>query len=418
MMDEIDLDWQQFCDDEYDEQHQFSKSSSNCSKSKSNSGISQSPSSNTKKNTLLTKEPLDQDGVPKSNALYISTQTIISYLNMDVNLKEVFWQLPIIPYALPKEGIVKKQIKFNSLSKEELAYIDQEKLKYDYVDEYVINHIDNPTGRIKFKDVRKISIGISKKDITSYRCKKKSAFYNCFVVILRLLHEDKFKEVHVKVFNTGKLEIPGIQNADILHKVYVLLVETLKPFTTTPQAIQANLTPQAIQAIPAIPQSTTINLAFIESKTQTVLINSNFNCGYYLKRDVLNDLFKKKYNDKIRSSYDPCTYPGIQCEIYYKQQDAANQGKESEGIVNALTIETMKTTAHITKVSFMVFRTGSVLIVGKCSEQILYNIYGFLCSIFLAEYKNIHEVNAAKLVSPSLKQTRNSRLKSITVNLC
>jgi TATA-box binding protein (TBP) (component of TFIID and TFIIIB) len=397
-MDEIDLDWQQFCDDEYEEQHQFSKSSSNSNKSRSSISISGSSITNTKKSNPLNKDTSSgEDGIPKSNALYISTQTIISYLNMDVNLKEVFWKLPIIPYALPKEGIVKKQIKFNSQSKEELAYIDQQKLKYDYVDEYVINHIDNPAGRIKFKDVRKISIGISKKDITSYRCKKKSAFYNCFVVILRLLHEDKFKEVHVKVFNTGKLEIPGIQNATILHKVYVLLVEMLKPFTM-PEQQETNLT-------------SPINLAFIESKTQTVLINSNFNCGYYLKRDILNDLFKKKYNDKIRSSYDPCTYPGIQCEIYYNQQ------AEKDGFVNALTIETMKTTTHITKVSFMVFRTGSVLIVGKCSEDILHNIYSFLCTIFVTEYKNIHEVNAAKLVSPSLKQTRNSRLKSITVNM-
>lgn len=388
-MDEIDLDWQQFCDDEYEEQHHFSKRNSNSNKNGSG------------KNNPILNNDMEQDGIPKSNALYISTQTIISYLNMDVNLKDIFWQLPIMPYATPKEGIVKKQIKFNSLSKEELAYIDQQKLKYDYVDEYVINHIDNPAGRIKFKDVRKISIGISKKDITSYRCKKKSAFYNCFVVILRLLHEDKFKEVHVKVFNTGKLEIPGIQNADILHKVYVLLVDTLKPFTMS----QANLTPQQEANL------TPISLAFIESKTQTVLINSNFNCGYYLKRDVLNELFKKKYNDKVRSSYDPCTYPGIQCEIYYNQDATQNS------IVNALTIETMKTTANITKVSFMVFRTGSVLIVGKCSEQILHNIYAFLCAIFIAEYKNIHEVNAAKLVSPGLKQTRNSRLKSITVNI-
>ena len=33
------------------------------------------------------------------------------------------------------------------------------------------------------------------------------------------------------------------------------------------------------------------------------------------------------------------------------------------------------------------------------------------------EYKNIHEANAAKLVNPVQKQTRNSRLKSIIVNV-
>ena len=374
-MAEINTDWQQFCDDEYEEQHHFSTNANGKNKNK-------------KQLTMQQSINKDAAAAPTSNDLYISTQTIISYLNTTVDLKTVFWKLPIIPYCLPQEGIVKKQIKFNSQTQEELDDINSKKKTYAYVDEYIINHINNPTGRIKFKDVRKISIGISKKDITSYRCKKKSAFYNCFVIILRLLHNDIFKEVHVKIFNTGKLEIPGIQNDIILQKVYILLVETLKPFINNP-----------------------IKLSFIQSKTETVLINSNFNCGYYLKRDVLNDLFKKKYNDKIRSSYDPCTYPGIQCEIYY------NQDSEKSSILNALTIEGMKTTTNITKVSFMVFRTGSVLIVGKCSEEILRNIYELLCTIFTNEYSHINEINATKLIHTSLKQTRNSRMKSITVDI-
>ena len=57
---------------------------------------------------------------------------------------------------------------------------------------------------------------MSKKDIVSYRTKKKSAFYNCFVLIMRLLYNGIFREIHVKVFNTGKLEIPGIQNDQLL----------------------------------------------------------------------------------------------------------------------------------------------------------------------------------------------------------
>ena len=60
---------------------------------------------------------------------------------------------------------------------------------------------------IKYKDIRKVTIGISKKDIVSYRVKQKGAFYNCFVLILRV-HIGVFKEFHVKIFNTGKIEIP------------------------------------------------------------------------------------------------------------------------------------------------------------------------------------------------------------------
>ena len=57
----------------------------------------------------------------------------------------------------------------------------------------------------------------------------KGAFYNCFVVILRIKFNDIFKEVHIKVFNTGKLEIPGIQSDDFLHIALNTLVDLLRP---------------------------------------------------------------------------------------------------------------------------------------------------------------------------------------------
>ena len=95
------------------------------------------------------------------------------------------------------------------------------------IEELVISSINKPTGKVLFKDVRKVSIGLCKKDILSYRCKQKSAFYNCFVVIIRINNEGIFKEYHVKVFNTGKLEIPGIQTdknfADVQKNILEIL---------------------------------------------------------------------------------------------------------------------------------------------------------------------------------------------------
>ena len=125
-----------------------------------------------------------QANVPKSSDIYISTKTKISYLNQPIDLKTVFWEIPIMPYHINKVGFLKKQMKFNSLTQTDLDFLSDKVKNYSLYDEHIISHIDNPQGRIKFKDVRKISIGISKKDITSYRCKKKSAFYNCFVIVL------------------------------------------------------------------------------------------------------------------------------------------------------------------------------------------------------------------------------------------
>ena len=141
---------------------------------------------------------------PKANEIYISTKTKIAYLNQPIDLREVFWKIPVLPYAKPSNGVIKKQMKFNSTTIEDYQLIQDLIQKELYYEENVITSINNPSGRIKFKDIRKVSIGISKKDIMSYRSKKKSAFYNCFVLILRMRVDQTFKEFHIKVFNTGK----------------------------------------------------------------------------------------------------------------------------------------------------------------------------------------------------------------------
>ena len=44
---------------------------------------------------------------------------------------------------------------------------------------------------------------------------------------------------------------------------------------------------------------------------------------------------------------------------------------------------------NVTEVSFMIFRTGSVLIVGRCDESVLLQIYEFLKIILNNEFKGI-----------------------------
>lgn len=323
----------------------------------------------------INNEDTINDDIRKStqcSCLNISTKTKISYLNYPIDLYDTFWKIPITEYCKPSEGVIKKQMKFNSNSQEEVNDILNHKKNYSVVDDYIISQVYNTDGRNKFKDIRKISIGVYKKDIISYRSKQKSAFYNCFVVILRLLHNGIYKELHVKVFNTGKLEIPGIQDSSILNKTLLLLVNILSPL---------------------IKKTDNIPLTFLNDRTETVMINSNFNCGYYINRENMYKLLKYKY--KINSNFDPCSYPGIQCEFYY---DITKKLDEQNGIYQQHNDKNNKKKKkflnnNIVKVSFMVFRTGSVLIVGKCSEEILYNIYNFLCNIFTIEKQQIISSN-------------------------
>lgn len=296
---------------------------------------------------------------PKASKIYISTKTKLAYLSNHIDLKEVFWKIPVLPYALPSNGVIKKQMKFNSLLPEELVYIKEKLSTLPYFEEHVITSIDNPSGRIKFKDIRKVSIGISKKDIMSYRCKKKSAFYNCFVIIMRIKIDDSFKEFHVKIFNTGKIEIPGIQTEVVFQMILQLVIVTIQPHVAE-------------------------KLSYKDDSEETVLINSNFNCGFYINRESLHDTLKFKYD--IQSIYDPCSYPGIQCKFYYNPDTDIQTGSQ-------ITEENKNLYKNVRGISFMIFRTGSVLIVGRCDEHVIMAVYEFLKAILNNEFNHICQKN-------------------------
>ena len=238
--------------------------------------------------------------IPKVTEIYISTQTKIGHLNQSIDLKSVFWDIPVISYQSASSGVIKKQIKLSCDTKDESALLD-EKIKYsDMIVIDTIKFIDNPTARkIKYKDVRKINIGIAKKDLISYRTKVKGAFYNCFVVIMRIPYNGIFKEVHIKVFNTGKLEIPGIQSDDFLFMALDTLIAMLNPLCLKP-------------------------LTYNKNDIDTVLINSNFTCNYYIDRDKLSSVLKYKYH--LHVNYDPCSYPGIQVKFYYNSMKNIQNG--------------------------------------------------------------------------------------------
>ena len=58
------------------------------------------------------------------------------------------------------------------------------------------------------------------------------------------------------------------------------------------------------------------------------------------------------------------------------------------------------------EVSFMVFRTGSCLIVGNCSEQILYTVYRFIRKVLQDEYKTIRIPNEGKFIKEKKEKVK------------
>ena len=300
----------------------------------------------------------EQREVPTCGELNISTKTKLIYLNREFDLYDVFWKLKTCDYDQEVEGIVKKQMKFNFINSSQVDDFEN-KIKNEKCKKIkILNQIDNPNGRVTFKDVRKVDIGICKNDVQNLKKESKSAFYNCLVIIFRKMENKIYNEYHVKLFNSGKVEIPGVQSDYMLNLVSSLLISYLQPLFEEP-------------------------IYELQEKRTLILVNSNFNCNYYLNREILVNILKTKYN--IKCGLDSCNYPGIQCK--YILSDTKRE------------------------VSFMIFRTGSVLIVGKCEDNHLYEIYNFLKKVFYDEYLNIVE-NESDLEKIDKQKLQNSKYKN------
>jgi TATA-box binding protein (TBP) (component of TFIID and TFIIIB) len=189
--------------------------------------------------------------------------------------------------------------------------------------------------------------------------------------------------MHIKVFNTGKLEIPGIQHDNSLKSVIDILIHRLKIVIGD-------------------------HIDCRKDKCETVLINSNFNCGFYIDRDKLYNALKYKY--RINSNYDSCSYPGIQCKFFYYVKGGMCVEKKDAACLHVQNGQ--QPTTHLNdyiEISFMIFRTGSVLIVGKCEDYVLHDIYDFIKELFRVEFLNIYshiiqpEDDVAKKHVPKLR---------------
>lgn len=303
------------------------------------------------------------DNQPKEcSPLHISTQTKIAYLNQTIDIHKLFLELYITPYYKYEEGIIKKMIKYTTYSKKNKATYEN-KLKHEYCPliETIVEY-DTPTRKSQpYKCIQKLSAGLTYKNIYKFKLNnERRAFYNCIALILRLNIEGVFKEYHVKVFNTGKMELPGIKETKEVYYLLNMLIQFLKIH------------------IPSI--------HYDKNTLYNVLINSNFNCGYCIDRQKITQRLKEEYN--IISMYDPCQYPGVQCKFYYNHMNTIQNGvcmcnnqcnKKGSGYGKN----------QCKEISFMIFRTGSILIVGNCNEDELKEIYEFLVNLFKNEYDNI-----------------------------
>lgn len=186
--------------------------------------------------------------------------------------------------------------------------------------------------------------GFSKKMLKKKRKeKKKRIFYN--QATIHVSHAGKL--MNVKLFNNGKFQMTGLKKE------------------THPLEISERLI-HYFQSLDIVdPEMKVVN-------HRIVLINSNFELGFEINRDILH---KEIVQQGIYSSFEPCIYPGVNIKYYINTNN-------SNGVCCCNSICNGKGRANgdgdCKKVTIAVFKSGNIIITGGQNKKQLYTAYQFI----------------------------------------
>ena len=129
-------------------------------------------------------------------------------------------------------------------------------------------------------------------------------------------------------------------------------------------------------------------------KIQTVLINSDFNTNFEIRRDELHNILKSKNQYNIISRYEPDIYPGVNNKYYWNKQykNKKYEGKcyctipcEGKGDGDG--------NGQCKKITIAAFQSGSIIITGANRLEHIKDARNFIIRVLKDNYSTIKKVD-------------------------
>lgn len=214
---------------------------------------------------------------------------------------------------------------------------------------YLYENIE-ANDRIKYIEHGVNNKGVNHKISKSRKNEKKKFFYN---QITAHIFEEKI--INVKIFNNGKIQMTGVKNINQGENVLKIIIDAIK-----------NIPNDLLDRI-------LTNRSFHSNPIEVALINSDFDCGFKIKREILHrEIIEKGYY----SSFEPTIYPGVNIKYYY------NKEKQDTGICNCKNQCNGKgKNGFCKKITVAVFNSGKIIITGGQSYEQLNKAYEFINDI-------------------------------------
>lgn len=205
----------------------------------------------------------------------------------------------------------------------------------------------------------KINKGINPKHVPKKKKLKKNFFYNQVTI-----HIHCKKRVNMKIFNNGRIQMTGINYKTHGKESIQLLINEIHKLSEDSK--------KEIFDSDSIQQ---------DNDVETVLINSDFDIQFQIDREILHRLI---VDDGYYSSYEPCTYPGVNIKYYHNpiinnsgicdcEQPCNGKGKDN----------TCK------KITIAVFKSGKIIITGGRTIENINAAYEFITNFIISHKSKI-----------------------------
>lgn len=194
--------------------------------------------------------------------------------------------------------------------------------------------------------------------------KKRDSFQNQLTFIIAI---NANKSINLKLFKNGKIQMTGLRNEEDGYMAMNKLISNIKH-------------------IPGISDN---NKAMVANKLNIILINSDFEIGFKIRRD---ELFKLIGERGLYVVYEPDIYPGVNSKYFYNTNTIGTQNEgicccdkkcdgKGEGNGNG----------DCKKITIAIFQSGSIIITGsKTNEQMVF-AYNYINNLIRENMTNIRK---------------------------
>lgn len=225
-------------------------------------------------------------------------------------------------------------------------------------------------GILKFEH-KNMVLGASHKDIFTNRKITSKSFYNQSTLVLRrkINDIDGWKEVNVKLFANGGIQMTGVTSESFAREAIEWLLNIIKSLPESPFASDASIDRFSVQ-----------------------LINTDYALNKFINQDALHKLLINEYN--LFSMLEKTIYQGVNTKFFYNTKNPGKGICECENFCKGQ--GSGEGEGECKRITMSIFRTGRIIITGARELKQIDHAYDYLNKVFDKHHKTVlYEPNTA-----------------------